>query len=1012
MPEAVPDLPAFTLVTLGRVALMRRCPDGAEETALGPGKQLFVLVALACAPRRTLPRPSLLSLLWEDVPEDRGRQTLRQTLHQLRRRLGTEVIQANGDDLTLQLSLAFDRERFLAAVEAGDLAAAVRAWPGDFLPEDAVPGGARFEQWADLERRRLRAAFTAAATSRVRTLVDQDHWRDALALAVRLRDADPDDQAGWRVLLQTALATGDSLRVEMEAAALRERLLQEGDRLDPATAALLGQIDATSAEGVTGPGTELPEPPMVGREAAFGAILHAWEHASHGQTWRVAVLGAAGLGKSRLLRAIRDRLQPGHVTVLLVRALPAARDFPLSFVADVAAALGKLRGATGIPTGAARVLVALAPALENVFTGVKPQHPPAESGTVLVQAIGELMAAVAEERPVALLLDDLHWADAGSLRILAAVAERLERTPVLLVASTRAVAAPFACDATMTLDALNEPQIEELLGSLGELDDVPAELLVRGLRDASHGSPLVLLEALLLLSDKGLLILREGHWQMPRPGELWQRLAEGGVLERRLGGLEVEARRVLATLALHGAVVDRNMLVAATGIPESSLDIHLLALEVGGFVARLGPGWGPVHDLQAEALMASLSQAERAERRLALGRALAGRSDASSADLLSAGRHLASGGGFGDAALAFRRWIVTRDGYQRRRLGDLATEFLGPATEVIHAERLVAGLPASVRILHGRNRTWLLAGIVASLLLLAYLLRPPPVPGALRVPNLAGRSIIVDDSTYRFPSLVVEVHGVDGRIATRADVEVRAVLDGEGLTATGPTAVRTHNGLAVFDGLVVRGGGIGTLRFTAAGVPAALGPRVFLGSRGQSLRLLGGTLAGQALDPASPLIRVRPGQPITGDFLGHFRVNYYAAAVLFGVVPSWEPREETYAVLRSLPASADTILRVVVDSAAARPSRRIVAPSQPGRYTLLFVFGAETEFKYIASGTNWTLGVPRWHDGNDLMELPAETLARIREDGYWRPRWRRSMAPQWYGDLLAGAVVDVEVVPD
>jgi hypothetical protein len=79
---------------------------------------------------------------------------------------------------------------------------------------------------------------------------------------------------------------------------------------------------------------------------------------------------------------------------------------------------------------------------------------------------------------------------------------------------------------------------------------------------------------------------------------------------------------------------------------------------------------------------------------------------------------------------------------------------------------------------------------------------------------------------------------------------------------------------------------------------------------------------------------------------------------------------------------------------------------------LLFVFGAETEFKYIASGTNWTLGAPRWHDGNDLVELPAETLARIRQDGYWRPRWRRSMAPQWYGDLLAGAVVDVEVVPD
>ena len=82
---------------------------------------------------------------------------------------------------------------------------------GDFLPGFAAPGGAEFERWADLERRRLQSLFLLACESLTRRWLAAGRFRDATALAKRARDTDRDIEATWRLLLEALSAASDSV---------------------------------------------------------------------------------------------------------------------------------------------------------------------------------------------------------------------------------------------------------------------------------------------------------------------------------------------------------------------------------------------------------------------------------------------------------------------------------------------------------------------------------------------------------------------------------------------------------------------------------------------------------------------------------------------------------------------------------------------------------------------------------------------------------------------------------
>jgi DNA-binding SARP family transcriptional activator len=502
---------ALHLHTLGTWHLAD--PSGARR--LEPGKPLALLTYLALTPRHRAGREHLIDLLWSESEPTRARQALRQTVWNLRQTIGADALSSDGDDLCLTGPIGSDWQAFLRHVERGDIEQAVAAYGGPFLPDFAAPGGAAFEQWADVERSRLHAAYVRALEALVRRELAAGRVRHAETLARRLRDTDPERESAWRLLLEVLLSAGDRAGAGLEADALEARLRADGRDPEQATRALVART--RSEDGGASPDLGPLHPDLVGREQDFAALLGAWRAAAKRPGRHVHVTSPAGLGKSRLLRDLAVRLAAVGGRVCAVRANAGERSVPWSLAADLASALAALPGAAAVSPAAAAALVALDPALSARYPAARSSATTAEDAArERGRALAELVAAVADEQPLALLVDDVHWADAASAQALGALVNRLAAVAVLVVTAARPVGAvaPAGPDTvTIRLSSLTPGQVLELLGTLGAWHDGPwPRELADALARTSGGSPLLVLETIQLALDHGDLEVAARRW--------------------------------------------------------------------------------------------------------------------------------------------------------------------------------------------------------------------------------------------------------------------------------------------------------------------------------------------------------------------------------------------------------------------------------------------------------------------------------------------------------------------
>src|SRR4029077_13589192 len=145
--------------TLGAASLSSGAPRDGETVLFGPGKPLALLVYLHCSPERSATRHRLIDLLWPDTDPEAGGHSLRETLSHIGRRVGFAVARSQHGQVTLTADIACDRTAFVEAVDRADRDRAVQLYRGPFLTNLKVSGAAGFEQWADLERYRLRRLF-------------------------------------------------------------------------------------------------------------------------------------------------------------------------------------------------------------------------------------------------------------------------------------------------------------------------------------------------------------------------------------------------------------------------------------------------------------------------------------------------------------------------------------------------------------------------------------------------------------------------------------------------------------------------------------------------------------------------------------------------------------------------------------------------------------------------------------------------------------------------------------
>lgn len=726
----------LTLTTLGAAELCRAPSGQPAEPILGPGKPLALVVYLALSPRRTASREHLIGLLWADSEPGRAFHALRQTVWHIGRVVGERVLLPKNGDIELAAPLAIDRDAFIAAVTAGDHERATELYTGDFLPGLATPGGSAFEQWAELERIRLRTAFLRSAASLARRYLTEGHVRDAQRLARRARDADRLHEAGWRLLLETLIAGDDWTAAAMEADALSHLLEAEELEPEPATRAAIRrahQIPETAEQ----PERRGLETELIGREREFATVVEAWADVRQGRARHVHVVAPTGLGKTRLLKDVMARLRAGGTRAVYLRAHPGERTIPFAYAAELAEALAELPGAAAVSSGTAATLVTLSPSLTSRY----PMRPDTGiNGEVLrhrIVALAELLGAVSDETPVALLLDDLHWADPDSRRVITALAARLDGRRVLLVSATRPIE-PVKLHGTeatvLHLGPLGERLVAQLVGSIATLPDGAwARELPARLTAASGGSPLLVLESLQYALESGILALEDGTWVCAAPMALVQSLEAGSALQRRLNEQEPVSRIVLLTLAVAGTPLPLTIVARAVGRPEDAVEPLLAALEERGFVSRTGSAWEVAHDELSTLLLDRTPSGTQEVACRSLGKALALDPGADPMAARQAARLLADSGEDAELARVYRAWLARRRAQgDQRRPHDIADELLGDAARPGRVRALVASLPLAVRLGldSGRRRIViglpLAAAVVAAVVLALRPEAPPP----------------------------------------------------------------------------------------------------------------------------------------------------------------------------------------------------------------------------------------------------------------------------------------------
>ncbi len=297
---------------------------------------------------------------------------------------------------------------------------------------------------------------------------------------------------------------------------------------------------------------DLADAPLLGRSTALAHISRAITRVRAGAGSFLWVSGEAGIGKTSLLDAAAITATAQGLRVLRGTAWDSPGTPPfwlwVQVLRDAADRGGReeLLARWGARSAEALSLLpelALADApIENV------QADP--DRFALFDAVEGILAAVAAEEPLMLLLDDLHWTDAGSLRLLRFLTRSPSTTPVVVVASWRdeeSVGESLAALAReliahserIQLAGLERDAVAELLAAKGELqvDEDQAERL----RVRTSGNPLFIVELALLARDRGNADVTA---LVPASAE--------AIIGRRLARISQACHEVLAVAAIAG----------------------------------------------------------------------------------------------------------------------------------------------------------------------------------------------------------------------------------------------------------------------------------------------------------------------------------------------------------------------------------------------------------------------------------------------------------------------------
>jgi len=511
------------LRTLGGIELFR------GETPILPRrrKELVLLVCLARRRPRGVGREELAALLWGNRDDSRARHSLRQSLSELRAELG-EVLEISAESVRLTPDgIALDLWEFEKAIEAGREEDAVKLWRGDFLEGCEDLGSEELRTWIEQERAGLRKHLAWAYRHLADRARASGDWRGAITLAEEWCRALPYDEDAHRSAVETLRIAGKNAEAAARHAGFVTRLRTDLDTAPSEEFVRLGATLDQVVEPLRRGRRGLLTPDLVGRSEALGRLRQAWGEASSGRGAVALILGHEGYGKSRICRELTRMVEAGPepATVIEARAFVAERDQPWAVIRPLLEALAGAPGFRAASGAALASAAAIAPEIRELLPRLE-QTP----DTSPLDAVNRIIAEVAAERPLLLIVDDVTEADAASLEVIRSLVRRPPPALLLVLA-----AAPGSLSAAgleqdlrqasahltrVDLEPLKRQDIELMLASMMPLAPDSSIRLSTHLVRASSGNPGRIEPLLFAWMDAGVLAVgADGRWELTREPE-------------------------------------------------------------------------------------------------------------------------------------------------------------------------------------------------------------------------------------------------------------------------------------------------------------------------------------------------------------------------------------------------------------------------------------------------------------------------------------------------------------
>lgn len=619
-------------------------PDAAWQRP--SARRLIKLLALT--PEHRLHGEQIIETLWPELDPAGGANALRKAVYLARRALEPDATRASGRYLIFTSGVAslsgdveVDVDRFVRlarqALSSGrrkEVQAALVAYEGELLPED------RYEEWAEGRRRELEGVYVQLLRLAAEEEMRQGAAEAAVGFLQRLLQIDPLAEDTHRLLMRALDAAGQRHRALQQFEHLRDRLGRElGIEPEAGTLAIYRALSQESDLPPVPPVLQRPPAaPFVGREHALQRLQAVWIEARQSRGGLVLISGEPGVGKTRLAVELARQVSAQEGQVLWGASHAQEGAVPYApFVAALQTYLRTLSAADRTKLAARYPsLIQLLPAL--LVAGALPATPARElEQTSLFSALAGILEELAARRPLLLVLDDLHTADATTLQLLHYLTTRAAAEPWLILGTYRReeVGADtpaglllhrlirFERGREINLLRLPSKTTADLLAAL--LPGAPVDpVLDQRLWELSLGNPLAIQELVYALRERGALV-QDDAWRLVSTEPVPVSATFDDLVEERVTRLGAHAREVLAVAAVAGTETDFALLHQVLSLAPADLLDALDRILMAQLLVEEGDGYRLTHPLVRSALYERLSQTRRRYLHARIGAALEGK---------------------------------------------------------------------------------------------------------------------------------------------------------------------------------------------------------------------------------------------------------------------------------------------------------------------------------------------------------------------------------------------------